>query len=226
VQVRFLTRSFVQCQSAVVTERVVRLVEEPERLRVALSPLRRRLLELLRVPTSATELAATLGLARQKVNYHVRALESAGLVRLVEERQRRGFTERVLQATADAYVVDPGVMGTADESPVLARDRFAAEHLVSTAARTVRDVSRMRQAAADRGTRLLTFTVEAEVRFAQPADVHRFADTVATAIAAAAAEVAAPDGAGRAYRIVVGAHPAPAQPHHHHDPSARPGESP
>ena len=195
------------------TERAVRLVEEPDRLRAALTPLRRRLLELLRVPTSATELAATLGLARQKVNYHVRALEAAGLVRLVEERQRRGFTERVLQATADAYVVDPGVMGPVDDrSPVLARDRFAAEHLVSTAARTVRDVSRMRQAASDRGTRLLTFTVEAEVRFAQPADVHRFADALATAIAAAAAEVAPPDGDGRPYRIVVGAHPAPAQP--------------
>jgi DNA-binding transcriptional ArsR family regulator len=71
-------------------ERAVRLVEEPDRLRAALTPLRRRLLELLRVPTSATELAATLGLPRQKVNYHVRALEAAGLVRLVEERQRRG----------------------------------------------------------------------------------------------------------------------------------------
>ncbi len=199
-------------------ERAVRLVEEPDRLRAALTPLRRRLLELLRAPTSATELAATLGLARQKVNYHVRALETAGLVRLVEERQRRGFTERVLQATADAYVVDPDVMGPPDDrSPVLARDRFAAEHLVSTAARTVRDVSRMRQAAADQGTRLLTFTVEAEMRFAQPADVHRFADTVATAIAAAAAEVATPDGAGRPYRIVVGAHPAPAQPDHQPD---------
>ena len=207
------------------TGRAVRLVEEPERLRVALTPLRRRLLELMRVPVSATELAAALGLARQKVNYHVRALETAGLVRLVEERQRRGFTERVLQATADAYVVDPGVMGRADDaSPVLARDRFAAEHLVKTSARTVRDVSRMQQAASDQGTRLLTFTVEAEVRFAQPADVHRFSDTVATAIAAAAAEVAPPAGEGRAYRIVVGAHPAPAHPdrHPHNQPDHQP----
>jgi hypothetical protein len=135
----------------------------------------------------------------------------------------------VLQATADAYVVDPGVMGPDDDrSPVLARDRFAAEHLVSTAARTVRDVSRMRQAASDRGTRLLTFTVEAEVRFAQPADVHRFADTLATAIAAAAAEVAPPDGDGRPYRIVVGAHPAPARPDSQPDQQAgqQPGQQP
>jgi DNA-binding transcriptional ArsR family regulator len=188
-------------------------VEEPERLRVALTPLRRRLLELMRTPASATELGVALGLSRQKVNYHVRALETAGLVRLVEERQRRGCTERMLQATADSYLVDPGVMaGPDDGSPVQARDRFAAGHLVATAARTVRDVSRMQQAASDEGTRLLTFTVEAEVRFAQPADVHRFADTVAQAIASAAAEATTPPGEGRPYRIVVGAHPAPAAP--------------
>jgi len=198
---------------SVMTQQAVRLVEEPDRVRAALTPLRRRLLDLLRSPASATELAPALGLSRQKVNYHVRVLERAGLVRLVEERQRRGCVERVLQATADAYVVDPAVMAPDDAgSPVRARDRFAADHLVATAAGTVRDVSRMQQAALDRGSRLLTFTVEAEVRFAQPADVHRFADTVASAIAAAAAEVASPDGAGRPYRIVVGAHPAPAPP--------------
>jgi len=171
--------------------------------------LHRQLLTLLREPASATELAAALDLPRQKVNYHVRALERAGLLELVEERRRRGCTERVLQATADAYIVDPGVMGP-PESRVHARDRFAADHLVATAAQAVRDVSRMQQAASAAGTRLLTFTVEAEVRFAQPADVHRFADLVTDAIAAAAAEVTAPDGAGRPFRVVVGAHPAPA----------------
>ncbi|HJY26094.1 MAG TPA: helix-turn-helix domain-containing protein, partial [Actinomycetes bacterium] len=50
------------------------LVEEPERLRRALSPLRRRLLDELRSPTSATQVAATLGLSRQRINYHLRAL--------------------------------------------------------------------------------------------------------------------------------------------------------
>ena len=190
-------------------ERELRLVEDPARLRAALTPLRRQLLTRLRQPASSTELAAALDLSRQKVNYHVRVLERAGLLELVEERRRRGCTERVLQATADAYIVDPGVMGP-PESRVHVRDRFAADHLVATAAQAVRDVSRMQQAASAAGTRLLTFTVEAEVRFAQPADVHRFADLVTEAITAAAAEVATPDGTGRSYRVVVGAHPAPA----------------
>ena len=55
-----------------------------------------------REPASATEVAARLGESRQRVNYHVRALERGGLVELVEERARRGCTERVVRATADA----------------------------------------------------------------------------------------------------------------------------
>lgn len=185
----------------------LRLIEDPGPLRTALTPLRRQLLDLLRQPASATELAVRLGLSRQKVNYHVRVLENAGLLELIEERQRRGCVERVLRANAAAYIVDPGVIGR-PAGGVAARDRFAAEHLVAVAGQTVRDVSRMQAAADGQGNRLLTFTIEAEVSFAQPADVHRFADALTKAIAQAAADFAAP-ARGRRYRVVVGGHPAP-----------------
>jgi DNA-binding transcriptional ArsR family regulator len=184
------------------------LVEEPDRVRAALSPLRRKLLERLRAPASATQLAAELELPRQKVNYHLRVLEQANLVELVEERQRRGCTERILRATADAFVVDPSVMSPRERDTFTAiQDRYAAEHLVGTAADTVRQVGRM-QAAADRaGTRLLTFTIEADVRFAHPADVHRFTDALVEAFAATAKDFDHPDG--RPYRVVIGGHPTP-----------------
>ena len=55
-----------------------------------------------------------MDLGRQRVNYHLRELEKAGLVHLVEERQRRGCVERILAARADAFVVDPAVMGGRD----------------------------------------------------------------------------------------------------------------
>lgn len=86
------------------------LLAEPDELRGALAPLRRRLLVRLRTPASATELARELGMGRQKINYHLRKLEDAGLVELVELRRRRGCQERVLRARADAFVVDPGVL--------------------------------------------------------------------------------------------------------------------
>jgi DNA-binding transcriptional ArsR family regulator len=185
-------------------EDVLRYVEEPEKVRMALSPIRRQLLDLLREPSSATQLAATLELPRQRVNYHLRELEKAGLIELVEERQRRGFTERILRASAATLVVDPAVMGRAFST---IQDQYAAEHLVDVAAGTVRDVARMQSKADVAGKRLLTFTLEAEVRFAEPGDVHRFTDALTAAIRQTV-ESFDTEG-GRPYRLIAGGHPAP-----------------
>lgn len=184
-------------------------LEEPGEVRVALAPPRRELLTRLREPASATQLAAALGLPRQRVNYHLRVLESAGLVELVEERRRRGCVERILRAKPGAVVVDPAVMSTGDESARTRRqDRHAAEHLVGVAADAVRDVARMQARAGESGRRLLTFTIEAEVRFAEPGDVHAFTDELTEAVRRTVARFDA--AGGRPYRLVAGGYPAPA----------------
>lgn len=182
-------------------------LDEPDKVRRALSPIRRQLLARLREPGSATGLAAEMGLPRQRVNYHLRALEEAGLIELVEERPRRGCTERILRTKPGALVVDPTVI---DGEFTQIHDQYAAEHLVGVAAGTVRDVARMQAAAAEQGKRLLTFTVEAEVRFAQPGDVHAFTDELAAAIRDVVARFDTPDG--RRYRMVAGGHPATERP--------------
>ena len=165
-----------------------------------LAPLRQAVLELLSEPASASQIATVLGESRQRVNYHVRALERSGLVELVEERQRRGCTERVVRATSDAVVVSPTVIGDA-----AAHDRFAADAVLANGARLVRDVAFARTAAEARGQRLLTFSIEAEVGFEHPADLERFTDALGDRIA----ELAAEFGPGqRRYRVVVGGHPA------------------
>ena len=143
-----------------------------------LAPLRRAVLEQLRDPASASEVAARLGESRQRVNYHVRELERAGLVEFVEERARRGCTERVVRATSSAVVVEPVIVGEVAE-----QDRFAADALLAGGARLVRDVAAARRAADERGQRLLTFSIEAEVGFARPSDLERFADALADRIA-------------------------------------------
>lgn len=184
-------------------------LDEPDKVRAALSPLRRRLLGLLGEPSSATQLAAALEMPRQRVNYHLKELEKAGLVELVEERQRRGCVERIMRAKSGAYVVDPAVM-SGDEGRAFTRiqDQYAAEHLVEVAAGTVRNVARMQAKADQTGKRLLTFTIEAEVRFAEPGDVHRFTDELTAALRATVEAFDSPDG--RPYRLVAGGHPAPA----------------
>lgn len=190
----------------------VALLEQPDAVRVALSPLRRRLLQRLRTPASATELAGELALARQKVNYHLRALEGAGLVSLVETRQKRGCTERVVVANARGFVVDPALVAGHDAGARAdAQDRFAAARLVAAASSLVRDVTRMQDRADRQRKRLLTFTIETEVGFSEPQDVERFSRALANAVARLSARFSA-KGAERRYRIVVGGHPAPKPP--------------
>ena len=184
------------------------MVDQPEHVRAALSGPRRQLLEMLRMPASATELAGRLGLSRQRVNYHLRALESIGLVELVEERRRRGCTERMLRARADRLVVDPSVLDPSrdDETGATAQDRFAAEHLVGVASATVRDVARMQGEAQREGTRLLTFTIESELSFAEPADLEQFCERLTELVRQTAERFHSPGG--RRYRVVAAGHPA------------------
>src|SRR5215813_12000540 len=87
----------------------VEVIDSPAAAIAALDPIRARLLRELATPRSAAMLAATLGIPRQKLNYHLRQLEAHGLVTLHEERAHGGLTERVLAATAQAYAIDPGI---------------------------------------------------------------------------------------------------------------------
>lgn len=182
------------------------LIEDVERARLALDPVKRELLVALREPGSAASLAKRLGLPRQKLGYHLRALEAAGLVRLVEERQRRGFAERVLVAEASGFVLDPTMLAGTD-ALVSAQDRYAAQHLVQAAGTVVREVTRMRGAAEAAGQRLLTFTIEADVGFERPQDFEDFSAALAQSIAEIAARYM-PGKDRRGYHLMVGAHPA------------------
>ena len=65
----------------------VMLLRRPEDLSVLLPKPRVRLLEELQRPDSAAGLSRRLGIPRQKLNYHLRELEEAGLVELVEDNE-------------------------------------------------------------------------------------------------------------------------------------------
>jgi len=64
----------------------------------------------------------------------------------------------------------------------------------------------MREHAAQADKRLVTFAIEADVGFAEPADIGRFADDLADLVAGLAARYDSPQ-AKRRYRVVAGGHP-------------------
>lgn len=185
------------------------VLDTPERASMLMDPLRLQVLEQLRDPGSSTTVAADLGMPRQRVNYHVRALEDAGLLRLVEERRKGNCTERVLQATARHYVVSPEALGRLGVSAGDVKDRFSSAYLLAQAAQTIREVGALRVGADAAGKKLATLSLETEVRFANAADQHAFAEGLAQALAALAARYHTQDAPnGRRFRFTVGGHPA------------------
>jgi DNA-binding transcriptional ArsR family regulator len=179
-----------------------------ERLRGTLTPLRRRLLVELREPASATGLAARLDESRQRINYHLREMEKSGLVELVELRQRRGRTERVMRTTARTVIVAPAIIG---ELAPATQDRFAADTLLAATAHTFEEVAQMREDADKAGKRLVTFTIETDIGFGRPADITRFAEQLAVRVGELAAEFDSPT-ARRRYHLLIGGHPTRPEP--------------
>ncbi|HJK98394.1 MAG TPA: winged helix-turn-helix domain-containing protein, partial [Polyangiaceae bacterium LLY-WYZ-14_1] len=181
------------------------------------------LAQLQQAEGSASEVAERLGESRQRVGYHVRELERAGLLDLVATRQRRGFEERVLRATARAVVPEPVVLGSL--SPAETAEAFAAETLVALTARSASEVSRMKTSAAEAKKRLLTFAIETEIAFRRPADVEAFTEHLARALGELVARYQEPGGRRR-YRIIVGGHPRPKNDAEQGDGFGSPGAHP
>lgn len=188
----------------------VEVIDDPQAAAVALEPVRSRLLSELAVPASAGSLANRLGIPRQKLNYHVRALESHGLVRVAAKRKWGGLTERLLVATASSYVVSPAAMGPAAADPGRNADRLSATYLISLAARMVREVSHLLRRSRDLGKRLPTLSVETEVRFGTADDRAAFSRELTSAITTLVSRYHDPSSPeGRTHRVVLVAHPLP-----------------
>ena len=75
-------------------EIAVDVILDAERAQALLNPARLELLEHLQEPGSAASLARLLGQPRQRVNYHLRALEEHQLVELALERRQGSVVER------------------------------------------------------------------------------------------------------------------------------------
>lgn len=189
----------------------VAVVSRRESAAALVHPVRRRVLEALKTPASATGVAATLALPRQVVNYHVRALEKAGLVEEVERRRRRGLEERIVRATAAYYLVAPdalsGKAAPASEGRDMT-DRFSASYQVAMAARTIREVAALGELATRAGKRLSTMSLDSEVTFATAADREQFARELLSAVTDVIARYHRPDAKGaHTYRVFAGSHP-------------------
>jgi DNA-binding transcriptional ArsR family regulator len=190
----------------------IEVISDPGVAATALDPIRSRLLAELGSPGSAAELAARVGLARQKVNYHLHALEACGLVSVAEERVWGGLTERRLIASASSFVVSPEALGPAAADPARANDRLAASYLIALGARIVREVGDLWRRAREAKKALATLAIDTEMCFASPEARAAFTRELTEAITRLAARYHSPASPGsRPHRLVAVAYPTPSR---------------
>lgn len=173
-----------------------------------LHPMRLRILDALREPGSASGVARQLGIARQKVNYHLRELEKAGFLEEVEQRRVGNCVERIVRAKATHYLINPQLLGDLAADGTSVEDRFSSAYLIALAAEVIRDLASLQQRAAKAKKRVPTFALQTEVRFASAEQRRQFTEELANAVMKLVAKYHDEETpGGRATRFVVGAYP-------------------
>lgn len=183
------------------------VIAEPATAVAMLDPIRASVLAALTEPGSATTVADAVGMTRQRVNYHLRALEDLGLLQFVEERKRRGLAERVVVASAKSYALSPTVLGACAADPSHT-DRLSSRYLIAVATRMVSEVAELANQAEAKKQKLATLSIDTEIRFASASERAAFTAELAEAVTALASKYHDESTAGgRLHRLVVAAHP-------------------
>lgn len=187
------------------------VVESDDGLAAVAHPDRRALLQALaEAPDSASGLAERMDDTRQRVNYHLRALEEAGLVEVAERRQRRGFEEKVYRPVGRSFALDPAVLGSLDAGAVIRDgDRWASGYALALASRTTRELAALRTKAAAEEKRLAVASLDSSLRLATPKAMEAFVDDLARSIAEVVARHHDPTEGARPFRVTACSHPAP-----------------
>ena len=188
----------------------VEIVRGSARARVLLNRQRRRLVDALAEgDDSATGLARRLRDTRQRINYHLRLLEEAGIVELAEERRKGSQPERVMRLVARRYVIDPAAAEGPAPDPDEVGDRFSAAYLVALTSRALGELAEVIDRAKARRARLATASVNTSLRIASPAAFDAFTRDLTDAIGAVVARHHTEQGEGRWFRVLAGAYPGP-----------------
>jgi DNA-binding transcriptional ArsR family regulator len=107
-----------------------------------LKPQRIELLKQMNEPRTCPELARYFDETPQKIYYHVKALERAGLVEKMGERRVRGTVEGYYQAKARSYWLAPRLVGELGGQR-LTQDQMSLHFLLSLAAEMHDDIGRL-----------------------------------------------------------------------------------
>ncbi len=119
-------------------------IEDVDQAAALLKPQRIELLKLLDRPRTCLALGTIVGETPQKVYYHIKALQNAGLVELVGERRVRGTVEGSYQARARSYWLASDLVGQIGGA-ASAQDQVSLRHLLALTEEMRSDIGHLAQ---------------------------------------------------------------------------------
>ncbi len=183
----------------------VYLVKDAETLQALNHPTRVQMLEALREPGSAAEVARRIGQPRQRVNHHLHALQDAGLVERVGEERRGNFVATKYRAVARSFVVSPSVAWSDPRRMEVMRTQHSLETLVVLGERLQADAAALLDRAAFDGEQIASAAVTAQTRFASESDRAAFLNEYLTSVAQLTEKYGGKEG--EAYQVVLAVYP-------------------
>ncbi|MBC7869901.1 MAG: helix-turn-helix transcriptional regulator [Chitinophagaceae bacterium] len=117
-------------------------IDDLNRAMTLLKPLRLEILRRLDEPRTCPELGDFFDETAQKIYYHIKALEAAGLVEKVEERRVRGVMEGYYQAAARSYWLAPKLVGQIGGAQQ-AGDQMSLRMLLELAEEVIEDTGKL-----------------------------------------------------------------------------------
>jgi DNA-binding transcriptional ArsR family regulator len=176
-----------------------------EQAEALLKPRRIEILRRLAEPRTCTQIAAELGDSPQKVYYHVKRLQQAGLVELVDERRVRGINEGIYRAVAGSFWLSPRLVGTL--GPRNVQDAMSLGFLLDLAEELQADLAQLaatRSEPRDDASQLPSLGIAGEVRLA-PEHRAAFLDDLNSALQGVLTRYGGKEG--EAFRIALACYP-------------------
>src|SRR5258708_37059992 len=153
-------------------------IEEVDQAMAVLKPIRLEILRRLDEPRTCDELAEVFQESTQKIYYHVKALQEAGLVEKVADKRIRGTVEGYYQAKARSYWLAPslvGKVGTLQQT----RDQASLRILLQLAEDVIEDTARL-GSKSEAGQPVASLSLSAQIHLAYSAQSAEFLQVLQT----------------------------------------------
>jgi DNA-binding transcriptional ArsR family regulator len=185
------------------------LVESPEQAMALLNPLRAEILNRLTEPASAAEVARLINETPQRVNYHLKALEKAGLARRVGTRQVRNLVEVLYQAIARSFVLSESLNWNPETVQRL-KDQGSLSHLISTSERIKRDALLLMEHS-DEQAEIPSATLETTIRLRNREERHAFVQEYVSLVKQLVEKYQSAAEGDNAYNVIAAVYPQTSQ---------------